>query len=409
MKVKTKLFATSGILVGFGLMPVAWMQSPTEAPAGFDNLTNGHIAQADFDTNRGIFDEIKEIDEGLGPTFNMRGCGECHGNPVSGGISPVTNLRAGHFNGLRFIDHPGGSLIHSQAIDPAIQEHILDGNEVRTFRTSLNTLGDGFVEAVANQTFSAIRLAQPAVFQGTIVQVPVVEVPGALRVGRFGWKNQHASLLSFSGDEYLNQMGITNLVNGFTNFATENSSNGNVVPPCPPGTTGSCDPTADPEDDGHNVEAIAQFMRATKVPRRGPITLAVTIGETLFNQAACSVCHTRSITTAPPGTLINGGALRVSAALGNKVFHPFGDFMLHDVGTGDGIVQNGGQGTRNMVRTAPLWGVRTRNRLMHDGQSLSLNDAILRHAGIGGTNSANRYRNLSPANKANLIAFLKSL
>ena len=93
MKVKTKLFATSGILVGFGLTPVVWMQSPTEAPAGFDNLTNGHIAQADFDTNREIFDETKEIDEGLGPTFNMRGCGECHGNPVSGGMSPVTNLR----------------------------------------------------------------------------------------------------------------------------------------------------------------------------------------------------------------------------------------------------------------------------------------------------------------------------
>ena len=89
----------------------------------------------------------------------------------------------------------------------------------------------------------------------------------------------------------------------------------------------------------------------------------MTIGETLFNQAACRVCHTRTITTSPPGTLINGGALRVSTALGNKVFHPFGDFMLHDVGTGDGIVQNGGQATRNMVRTAPLWGVRTRNRL----------------------------------------------
>ena len=99
----------------------------------------------------------------------------------------------------------------------------------------------------------------------------------------------------------------------------------------------------------------------------------------------------------------------MSAALGDKIIHPFGDFMLHDVGTGDGIVQNGGQATRNMVRTAPLWGVRTRSRLMHDGQSLTFNDAILRHAGVGGTQAANNFRNLSPANKANLVAFLRSL
>jgi len=125
---------------------------------------------------------------------------------------------------------------------------------------------------------------------------------------------------------------------------------------------------------------------------------------------ACSFCHTRSITTAAAGTLINGGALRVSAALGGKTYHPFGDFMLHNIGTGDGIVQNGGQGTRNMVRTAPLWGVRMRNRLMHDGLALTFNDAILRHAGTGGgTFASNFYRQLSPPDKANLIAFLKSL
>src|SRR5438132_1348600 len=70
---------------------------------------------------------------------------------------------------------------------------------------------------------------------------------------------------------------------------------------------------------------------------------------------------------------------RRSPALGNKRIHPFGDFMLHDVGTGDGIVQNGGPSTRNKLRTPPLWGVRTRLRLMHDGKSLTFENAILRH------------------------------
>jgi CxxC motif-containing protein (DUF1111 family) len=83
--------------------------------------------------------------------------------------------------------------------------------------------------------------------------------------------------------------------------------------------------------------------------------------------------------------------------------------MLHDVGSGDGIVQNGGQATRNMVRTMPLWGLRTRNRFFHDGLTFTLNDAILRHAGQGGTFSANFYRALDPGQKADLIAFLRSL
>jgi CxxC motif-containing protein (DUF1111 family) len=396
-----RILALVTLIVAFGVVPVAWM-TVTEAPTGFDNLTNGHTNQATFDANKAIFDETEGIDDGLGPLFNQASCRACHSNPVSGGISQVTELRAGHFNGTNFIDHPGGSLINDQSIDAGFAETILDGNEVRTFRTSLNTLGDGFVEAIPNERFTELRNTQPSGFQGTIIQVPVIEAgPGHTRVARFGWKNQHASLLSFAGDAYLNEMGITNLVNGQTVFATENTSNGRSV--------ASIDEVADPEDEGDDVEAFANFMRSCKAPSRGPINAAVNAGSTLFDQIGCAFCHIRNIQTAPPGTVINSGTFTVSAALGDKRIHPFGDFMLHNLGTGDGIVQNGGQATRNMVRTAPLWGVRTRARLMHDGNSLTLNDAILRHGGTGGTFAANNYRNLSSGNKANLIAFLKSL
>jgi len=106
--------------------------------------------------------------------------------------------------------------------------------------------------------------------------------------------------------------------------------------------------------------------------------------------------------------VINCGAFTVPAALGNKVIHPFGDFLLHNVGTGDGIVQNGGQSTRNKLRTPPLWGVRTRGRLMHDGQTLNRNEAILRHAGEA-TGVINNYRNLTTSQKNQLIRFLNSL
>src|SRR2546428_12100713 len=133
------------------IVPVKTMvegQSASEAPAGFDNQTNGFTTQTVFDANKDAFEERETIEDGLGPVYNAQSCAECHQNPVTGGISQVTELRAGHFDGLLFVNHPGGSLINDRAIDPSIQERVLGGNEVRTFRTSLNTLGDGFVEAI---------------------------------------------------------------------------------------------------------------------------------------------------------------------------------------------------------------------------------------------------------------------
>src|SRR5262249_14601083 len=152
-----------------------------------------------------------------------------------------------------------------------------------------------------------------------------------VRGGRFGWKNQHASLLSFAADAYLNEQGITSRFQ-------------------PTDVTPICDTVADPEDqfeDGlEDIDHQARFMRATKAPSRDTVLAATNdaiVGGQLFNAIGCNICHVTSITTAPAGTVINGGQFTVPAALGNKIIHPFGDFLLHDVGTGDGIVQNGGQ------------------------------------------------------------------
>jgi len=367
-----------------------------------DECSNPPVANRSFEDNKFIFDERETPEDGLGPVYNDLGCGSCHQNPESGGISQINELRAGHVLNGNFVDPPGGSLIQLRALAAAIQERLDDAplEDIRTFRTTLNVIGDGFVEAIADGTFTQIRNDQPQNFKGTIISVPVVEAGGTLRVGRFGWKNQHASLVSFSGDAYLNEMGITNPFDG-NGGRSENSSLGNSV--------GNLDRVRDPEDDGDDVEAFANFMRATSAPGRGQINATVRRGEDLFRQVDCSQCHTPTIQTAEPGTLINGGQFRVPSELGNKIIHPFSDFMLHDIGTGDGIVQNGGQATRNMVRTPPLWGVRTRPMLMHDGQSFTFNEAIQRHAGVGGTISRNQFNALSGSEKADLIAFLKSL
>ncbi|HEY7290527.1 MAG TPA: di-heme oxidoredictase family protein [Vicinamibacterales bacterium] len=371
---------------------------PQEAPAGFDNLTNGFLRQPNFNSARATFEEREGLSDGLGPLYNADSCAACHSNPVTGAISQVVELRAGHFDGTSFVEQAGGSLINDRSIDASIQERVLGTSEVRTFRTSLNTLGDGFVEAIADSTLVGIANAQPSSMRGLVIRVPVNEAGGVLAVGRFGWKDQHASLTSFSADAYLNEMGITSALQ-----PTENTSNGASV--------AAFDHVADPEDTDNDVGIFADFMRATKAPPRDAAIAATSDavrGSQLFDSIGCGVCHTRTIVTAPVNTAMFGGARRVNAALGNKIIHPFSDFLMHNVGTGDGIVQNGGAATRLRLRTPPLWGMRSRDRLMHDGTTLTRNDAILRHAGEA-TSVINSYRGLSTNQKNQLVAFLNSL
>jgi CxxC motif-containing protein (DUF1111 family) len=378
----------------------------TEAPTGFDNLTNGFVSQAQFDADRDIFEQRADISGGLGPTYNAQSCAECHQSPVTGAISQVTDLRAASFvNGI-YIDHPGGSHLAARAVDASIQERLFTADNVRAFRTSLNTLGDGFVECIDSNTLLAIANAQPGQSGGRIagqfIQVPVPEAPGESRGGRFGWKNQQASLLGASAEQYLDEIGITNRL-----FDTENTSSGRSVD--------QFDPIKElngaNEDPQNAIDAFAEFMRATKAPPRDA-ALAVTAdaqaGSVLFTQIGCAICHVRDINTAPPGTVINGGTFTVPPALGNKRIHPFSDFLLHDVGTGDGIVQNGGQTTRNKLRTPPLWGLRTRYTLMHGGNHLTRHEAILRHKGEAHFVIHN-YKSLTLTQQNQLITFLNSL
>src|SRR5205085_12698385 len=108
---------------------------------------------------------------------------------------------------------------------------------------------------------------------------------------------------------------------------------------------------------------------------------------------------------------INGGAFTVPDALGNKLIHPYSDFLLHNVGTGDGIPVLPTPEyavTANQIRTAPLWGLRTRNRLMHDGLTFNLQVAIQRHAGQAKSVTF-KYSILPSTQKAQLLAFLNSL
>jgi CxxC motif-containing protein (DUF1111 family) len=412
----------------------------TEAPTGFDNKSNGVADDATHQADQMKFEEVEQLSDGLGPIYNAQSCRECHQNPVSGAASQVTELRVGHQGRDRRFLNPeipiahgaevitGRSLVNDRAICPngafpnnEIQERVPETETIRTFRLSLSLLGDGFVEAVADQTLVDLADQQckssHGKICGQILRVPIVEAPGQMGVGRFGWKDQHASLLSFSGDAYLNEMGITNRLQ-------------------PDEVTKLCNTVAEPNDtpgsDGlSDIDHFARFIRATKAPARDTqqaSTAASRKGWALFEKIGCGTCHTENMNTAPAGTKINGGTFTIPAALGSVTFHPYGDFLMHDVGTGDGILQaipehygkkvfllmsdymskQDFESSRNKIRTAPLWGVRFRPRLMHDGASLTFHDAILRHHGEANRVSQ-QFEKLKGDDREAIIEFLKSL
>jgi CxxC motif-containing protein (DUF1111 family) len=189
----------------------------------------------------------------------------------------------------------------------------------------------------------------------------------------------------------------------------EQLSNGRALPAGTdpfPGEPGATDDTSN-----EDLELFTDFMRATEAPPRDTVIAATADsrrGEQLFAAVGCVGCHTPMIVTAPAGTVINGGAFTVPAALGIKIIHPFSDFLLHDIGTGDGIVQNGGPQTCNRMRTVPLWGLRARGRFMHDAASQSFDQAIARHAGQAAAALAT-YNALTVADRNRVLLFLSSL
>lgn len=369
---------------------------------GFSNRTNGLILQGDMDNDRVFFEKKWTADMGLGPVFNGQSCVECHNDPVPGGYSDITVTRAGFYDGQQYFDLPGGSLFHEKAIAPAIEVGVPVAANVTTKRISTNLLGGGFVESIADETLLAIAEKQKTETKGEIageaVMVDVLEAPGLKKVGRFGWKSQHATLLSFCGDAFHNEMGISNSV-----IPSEITSNGLSL--------AAYDVRADPESNGWEVQLVAEFIRATRVPPRDPKTsrsAAVRAGARLFETVGCGTCHVSTLTTAKVGSPLAATGSSISAVLGEKVIHPYSDFLLHDVGTGDGIVQNGPPSTRNKMRTAPLWGLRTHSEFMHDGSAHSLPEAIDQHKGVA-RKIIERYKLLPKKQQAKLLKFLRSL
>src|ERR1700688_4754414 len=287
-------------------------QSANEAPAGFNtpsfngaqSVSNG-IAEPAGDTfalDQQVYELNHSVQTGLGPVYNAPACVSCHENPNSGGASQITELRVGHHDANGNFVNPtifindgmntitGRSIVNDRAICPQAQEHIPATENIRALRAVLNTLGDGFVEAIDDNTLVSIAAHQPeesdGMIHGEVVEAPSFEAPGQTRVGRFGWKDQHSSLLSFIADAYVNEMGVTNRLRKMD-------------------VTSVCKTTTDPEDQPDSlgladIDHFAQFIRGTMVPPRDTVLAATPDalkGGQLFARVGCSVCHVESIAT----------------------------------------------------------------------------------------------------------------
>ena len=496
----------------------------SDAATGFDNVTIETTTDSknqQHTKDRAVFDEVEAVSpDGLGPIYNAQSCRECHQNggpnpgsgaaqqAVSGGDSQIMEVRVGHLGPHGKFEDPvvriqgdlvvGRTLINDRAICQYAQERTPESEPIRTTRVALNILGDGFTESVPDEALLAIRDQQCKKKDGEVcgvaIWVPIVEAPavGNRRIGRFGWKDEHASLLSFAADAYLNEMGITNRLQPDEVTNVCNPPVSKIKPP-PVGDVTEPNSLPDPSDNLEDIDHFARFMRATKAPARDNVlagTAAVQRGEIVFKRIGCAVCHVPDMVTAPEGTKLNGGTFTVTAGLGSKRFHPYSDFLLHDVGTGDGIsiaafehfgrhmtaeanrqdatkmgvdpnsavdpiampgmrdkatVQReagtnfshvrpfyerdecdshylaehehsatdslffrDAQCTANKLRTPPLWGLHMRTRLMHDGLSIQLLDAIDRHKSEAGP-TTDRFHQLRPKEQEELFMFLRSL
>lgn len=347
-----------------------------------------------FTEGREAFEEVETVEDGLGPVFNANSCATCHsvGGVGGGGVQIETRFGTMTPTGFDPMTSHGGSLIQTDGIGEQSTcmyegEQVPAEATIRAGRRTTPLFGLGLVDAVPDVGFVALAAFQARWRPATAGRPNIVDdvTTGRRAIGKFGWKSQVPNLRQFSGDAYLNEMGITSPL-----FPQENCPHGDC-------TMLTCDPVPDPEDDGEDVELFHDFMSFLAAPPRPRLDFPKLAGSFVFDQIGCADCHVR--------TLVTGRS--PVAALRNRSFQPFSDFLLHNMGSlGDGIQQGLARGTD--MRTAPLWGLRLQTALLHDGRAATITDAILAHDGQGRM-ARNRFLALRPDQRARLLAFLHSL
>jgi CxxC motif-containing protein (DUF1111 family) len=417
------------------------------------------------------FLNVESITDGVGPIFNERSCGGCHANGATGGAGENIERRFGRFvNGVFDpLPNSGGSLrqlfslgnFNNPGLPAASRGRCQAGNPtlccvptdvlpstatVRDVgRLTTPLFGLGLVDSIPDSFFDSLAAAEPAAIRGVVNRVQILlPNPGdptqsvsSTRVGRFGWKAGVATLLQFSADAYLNEMGISTQScfkgTSILAFATENAPNAaagtfpvgcddmaplqsaaNVAAGIPITTddaVGVCSGgRTEIQDD---VFLFASFMTSLAAPPRDfSDQISVTRGQPLFTSVGCAGCHVTTTfhTPANPFPIDIGDGSETARVPANLAFNPYSDFLKHDMGTLGDQIGNAGDtlAVTRQMRTAPLWGLRFRNHLLHDGRAGDVPTAVRAHDGQGAA-ARNAFNALSAADQHNIVQFVRSL
>lgn len=433
------LSASSGLLAGCSEA----VDEPTLGSAQAEITLGSHvggITDADFGEARDNFLLGESIDDGVGPVFNETACGACHTLGAVGGSGEQIERRFGRVANGVFVslNGEGGSLRQLKTLGSftngtrtctvALEREPADATVHNVGRLTTPLFGLGLVDAMPDSFFTQLANAEPADVRG-IVKTAAVLLPnprdasqgiGTVRVARFGWKNDISNLATFAADAYKNEMGITTQHcfrgQSITAFATESAPNGiaqpagcdDLAPPAPAGVPAGTDDAVGPcasgqteiQEDIQNFINFMTFLAPTE--RDLSDAAAVNAGAPVFNRVGCNGCHTTT-TFRTPNPAPNG-------VPGNFAFNPFSDFLVHDMGAlGDQIGNDGDSvAVTRRMRTAPLWGIRFRNHLLHDGRTGDVTTAILAHDGQALT-SRNAFNQLNATDKHNVVQFVRSL
>ena len=359
-----------------------------------------------FQLGRALYATPIPASAGMGPIFNKTNCQSCHSNPVGGwGNASVTHFGIVDKGSFTMVPGETQSLLQEFGVSEFCREIIPPSANFTAIRMTNSSMAFGMVEAVPDAAIALLEDPNDANGDGISGRIhwvrPLEETNSnsPLRAGRFGWKAQIATVLSFSGDATRNEMGITNRL-----MMVENAPNGDTA------RLAQCDPMPEPEDVSDQqgfafIDRVTHFQRYLAVPPQTPKSGMT--GETVFINVGCAKCHVPEWTTAnTPG---------LEDAIRNKVIRPYTDFMLHDMGLqGDGVAD--GYASETELRTPTLWNLRTRDPMLHNGVAAGglfsdrVRAAIALHGPYGeGAGSADAFAQLSEPNKVLLVSFLNSL
>src|SRR6185369_11117300 len=234
------------------------------------------------------FTEVETAEEGLGPAYNGTSCAVCHNVPTIGGGGVILELRAGYRDSAGThtgLNPAGDTLIHLLSTPAhACQVQMPDDVTVIARRAPIPLFGAGLVEAIPDEALLALQDPVDRDRDGVSGRAAIVVdvASGQRRVGRFGWKAQHATLLSFGADAYRNEMGITNELFSQELAVGVTADRMRVCDLIP-----DIEDKRDPRTGRRGIDNFASFMKLLAPVGRGPTGEAARIGEQMFHAMGC--------------------------------------------------------------------------------------------------------------------------